>query len=46
MTETKRRVLIWLLVSLMFTATVFAFASANPATTHDAHAFAKAGDTE
>ena len=46
MTGTKRRILILLLVSLMFTATVFAFASANSATTHDAHALhveAKAG---
>ena len=38
MTETKRRVALWLLASLLFAATFFAFASANSATTNDAHA--------
>ena len=44
-TTTKRRVALWLLASLLFMATFFAFASANSATTHDAYA-AKAGGTE
>ena len=35
---TKRRVALWLLASLLFAATFFAFASANSATTNDAHA--------
>jgi hypothetical protein len=38
MSETKRRVVLWLVASLLLMATVFAFASANPATTPDAHA--------
>ena len=44
-TTTKRRVALWLLASLLFMATFFAFASANSAITHDAYA-AKAGGTE
>jgi len=45
MTETKRRVVLWLVASLLLMATVFAFASVNSATTHDAYA-AKAGGAE
>ena len=45
MSETKRRVVLWLVASLLLMATVFAFASANPATTHEAYA-AKAGDPQ
>jgi hypothetical protein len=47
MTDTKRRVAIWLLALAMLAATLFAFASANSGTTHDAHAVvadAKTGD--
>jgi len=36
--STKRQVAIWLVTSLVLMAAVFAFASANSATTHDAHA--------
>ena len=46
MSETKRRVVVWLVASLLLMATVFAFASANSATTPDAHAIVcKAGHT-
>ena len=38
MSETKRRVAIWLVALAMLAATLFAFASANSATTHDARA--------
>ena len=38
MTQSKRRVAIWLLAFLILAATVFAFAAANSATTPDAHA--------
>jgi hypothetical protein len=47
MSETKRRVVLWLVASLLLMAAVFTFASANSATTPDAHAGigeAKAGD--
>jgi hypothetical protein len=38
MTETKRRIAIWLLAFSILAVTVFAFAAANSSTTPDAHA--------